>query len=83
MGMQLDLGTALFADKGFEETPSLKRSNAFDIVAKNTMASGRCRPSRYFRLLVFSGPNAEAWLDRIMASRLPNRDVPGSPRCKP
>ena len=63
-----------FADKGFEETPTLKRSNAFDIVGEE------CRTVREtcgilditgFSRYEVTGPNATAWLDKMMASRLP------------
>ena len=74
-GCSWDLEVPLyFAEKGFEETPSLKRSNAFDIVAKECQGVrdgvGLLDISGFSRFEV-SGPNAEAWLDRIMASRLP------------
>ena len=63
-----------FAEKGFEEIPSLRRSNAFDIVGEE------CRQVREgvgiiditgFSRYGVSGPNAEAWLDQLMASKLP------------
>jgi dimethylglycine dehydrogenase len=63
-----------FAPKGFEETPTLRRSNAFDIVGEE------CRRVRAgvgildisgFSRYEVSGPNAERWLDRLVASRLP------------
>ena len=63
-----------FAEKGFEEIPSLRRSNAFDIVGEE------CRQVREgvgiiditgFSRYGVSGPNAEAWLDQMMASKLP------------
>ena len=74
-GCSWDLEVPLyFAEKGFEETPSLKRSNAFNIVAKECQGVrkgvGLLDISGFSRFEV-SGPNAEAWLDRIMASRLP------------
>ena len=74
-GCSWDLEVPLyFAEKGFEETPSLKRSNAFDIVAKECKAVregvGLLDISGFSRFEV-SGPNAEAWLDKIMASKLP------------
>ena len=63
-----------FAEKGFEEMPSLKRSNTFDIVAKECKAVregvGLLDISGFSRFEV-TGPNAEAWLDKIMASKLP------------
>ena len=74
-GCSWDLEVPLyFAEKGFEETPSLKRSNAFDIVAKECKAVregvGLLDISGFSRFEV-TGPNAEAWLDKIMASKLP------------
>ncbi|MGB7241746.1 MAG: FAD-dependent oxidoreductase [Sulfitobacter sp.] len=63
-----------FAPDGFEETPSLKRSNAFDIVAKECKAAretvGLLDISGFSRFEV-SGAGAERWLNRIMASKLP------------
>ena len=65
-----------FAEKGFEEIPSLRRSNAFDIVAEE------CRQVRSgvgvldisgFSRYEVSGPGAQAWLDHIMAGRLPGK----------
>ena len=83
-GVSWDLETPLyFAPKGFEETPTLKRSNAFEIVGDE------CRHVREnvglldisgFSRYEVSGPNAEAWLDRIMASKLPG---PGRARLAP
>lgn len=72
-----------FADPGFEEEWTLRRSNAFDIVGEE------CRRVRsgvgildiagYGRYEV-TGPNAEAWLDRLVAGRLPG---PGQIRLTP
>ncbi len=74
-GASWDLEVPLyFAPKGFAETPTLKRSNAHDIVAEE------CRVIREgvgllditgFSRFEVTGPNAEAWLDQIMASKLP------------
>ena len=74
-GCSWDLEVPLyFAEKGFEETPSLKRSNAFDIVAKECKGVregvGLLDISGFSRFEV-TGTNAEAWLDRVMASKLP------------
>ncbi|HCP18224.1 MAG TPA: hypothetical protein DIT62_03030, partial [Alphaproteobacteria bacterium] len=59
-----------FAPEGFCETPSLKRSNAFDIVGDECRAVrsgvGLLDISGFSRFEV-SGANAEAWLNRIMA----------------
>ncbi len=72
-----------FAERGFEEIPSLHRSNAHDIVGDE------CRQTRDgvgildiagFSRYEVSGPNAEAWLDRMMAGKLPG---PGRIRLSP
>ena len=72
-----------FAPEGFEETPSLKRSNAHDIVG------AECRAVREevgllditgFSRYEVTGPRAEEWLDRLMASKLPG---PGRARLAP
>ncbi len=68
---------------GFSETATLKRSNAFDIVAAECHATrrsvGLLDISGFSRFEV-SGPGARVWLDRIMASRLPE---PGRARLAP
>ena len=74
-GCSWDLEVPLyFAPQGFAETPSLKRSNAFDIVG------AECRAVREkvgllditgFSRFEVSGPHAEAWLAKIFATRLP------------
>ena len=73
----------LFAPPGFEETPALKRSNAFPIVAEECEAVrervGLVDISGFSRFEV-SGPGAKDWLDRVMASRLP---APGRARLAP
>ena len=65
-----------FAPAGFVETPSLHRSNAHDIVGAECRATrdkaGLIDISGFSRFEV-TGPNARAWLDRIMASKLPAR----------
>ncbi len=83
-GVSWDLETPLyFAPRGFEETPTLKRSNAFEIVGEE------CRHVRTkvgllditgFSRYQVSGPNAAGWLDRLMASKLP---APGRARLAP
>ncbi|MBF9049430.1 FAD-dependent oxidoreductase [Roseobacter sp. HKCCD9010] len=83
-GVSWDLEVPLyFAPKGFEETPTLKRSNAHDIVAEECRAIregvGLLDITGFSRYEV-TGPNAEAWLDRIMASKLP---APGRARLAP
>lgn len=59
----------------FVETPSLRRSNAFDIVAKECeavrTAAGLLDISAYARYEI-TGPNARAWLDRLLACALPD-----------
>jgi len=83
-GQSWDLEVPLyFAPQGFEETPTLKRSNAFDIVAAECKATreavGLLDISAFSRYEV-SGPNAEAWLDKMMASKLPK---PGRAKLAP
>ncbi|MBT3141682.1 glycine cleavage system protein T [Phaeobacter gallaeciensis] len=83
-GTSWDLEVPLyFAPQGFEETPSLKRSNAFDIVAEE------CRVIRNgvgllditgFSRFEVSGENSKGWLDEIMASKLPG---PGRAKLAP
>jgi dimethylglycine dehydrogenase len=74
-GVSWDLEIPLyFAPKGFEETPTLKRSNAHDIVGEECQVIrngvGLLDITGFSRFEV-SGPNAERWLDHIMASKLP------------
>ncbi len=74
-GQSWDLEVPLyFAEPGFEETPSLKRSNAFDIVAKECKAVrekvGLLDITGFSRFEV-SGDGAEDWLNTIFATRLP------------
>lgn len=63
-----------FAPQDFVEKPTLKRSNAFNIVAeecRNTRESvGLLDISAAARYEV-TGPNAEAWLNWILACKLP------------
>lgn len=72
-----------FAPPGFQETPTLKRSNVFDIVAKECRAVreqvGLLDISGFSRYEV-TGSGAESWLDGLMASRLPG---PGRARLAP
>ncbi|MEP4198702.1 MAG: FAD-dependent oxidoreductase [Aliishimia sp.] len=67
----------------FEETPTLKRSNAFEIVAQECKATreavGLLDISGFSRFEV-SGPNAQSWLNHIMASTLPK---PGRAKLAP
>ncbi|UWR22775.1 FAD-dependent oxidoreductase [Sulfitobacter sp. S190] len=74
-GQSWDLEVPLyFAPKGFEEQPSLKRSNAFDIVAAECKAVrdrvGLLDITGFSRFEV-SGEGAEDWLHSIFATRLP------------
>ncbi len=83
-GTSWDMETPLyFAPEGFTETPTLKRSNAHDIVAAECKAVreavGLLDISAFSRYEV-SGPNAEAWLDHVMASKLPE---PGRAKLAP
>lgn len=66
-----------FSPGGADETPGLRRSNAFAAVA------GECRAVRErvgvidlsgFAKLEVAGPDAGAFLDRVLANRLPRRD---------
>jgi dimethylglycine dehydrogenase len=72
-----------FAPDGFEEMPTLKRSNAHDIVAEECRRTregvGIIDTSGFSRFEV-RGPRAKAWLDRVMASKLPG---PGRARLAP
>ena len=74
-GVSWDLEVPLyFAPKGFKETPSLKRSNAFDLVAAECKAVrehvGLLDITGFSRFEI-SGAKAEKWLDRLLACRLP------------
>jgi dimethylglycine dehydrogenase len=70
----------MFGPKGFEETPTLKRSNAFSEVKKEVQAVrenvGLLDITGFSRYEI-SGSNAEKWLDYILATKLPN---PGKAR---
>ncbi|RUX26323.1 FAD-dependent oxidoreductase [Mesorhizobium sp. M2A.F.Ca.ET.042.01.1.1] len=65
---------AYFAPMGFREETTLKRSNAFDIVGDEVLqvrrAAGLVDTTAFSRYAV-SGPGAEAWLDKLLACRLP------------
>ena len=74
-GQSWDLEVPLyFAEPGFEEPPSLKRSNAFDIVARECKAVregvGLLDISGFSRFEV-SGDGAEDWLNTLFATKLP------------
>ncbi len=83
-GQSWDLEVPLyFAPEGFVETPTLKRSNAHPIVAEECRAVrggvGLLDITGFSRFEV-TGPGAEAWLDRMIASRLPG---PGRAKLAP
>ena len=73
----------MFGPDGFEETPTLKRSNAFEIVAQECRAVreqvGLLDISGFSRYQV-TGKDAGAWLDKLMAGRLP---APGRAKLAP
>ena len=84
-GVSWDLEVPLYfaPSKDFEENLTLKRSNAHDIVAaecKNARENVGMVDITGFSRYEVTGPNAEAWLDRIMASKLPG---PGRARLAP
>lgn len=64
-----------FAPSEFTETPTLKRSNAHNIVGEECLAVrtgvGLLDISGFSRYEV-AGPNAKDWLDRLTAGKLPN-----------
>ena len=74
---------AYFAPDGFEEAPTLRRSNAFDLVGQEVRAVreavGLLDISGFSRFRV-SGRGARAWLDRLLACQLPG---PGRVRLTP
>lgn len=65
---------AYFAPPGFEEEATLGRSNAEPLIAEEVeavrTAAGAYEIAQYARYEV-TGPGAEGWLDRLLASRLP------------
>ncbi|PBC11535.1 FAD-dependent oxidoreductase [Mesorhizobium sp. WSM3859] len=74
---------AYFAPMGFREETTLKRSNAFDIVGDEVLqvrrAAGLVDTTAFSRYVV-SGPSAEAWLDKLLACKLPR---PGRAKLAP
>lgn len=83
-GVSWDLEVPLyFAPQGFEEVPTLKRSNAHDLVGEECRAVragvGLVDTTGFSRFEV-SGPEAARWLDRLLACRLPG---PGRARLAP
>lgn len=72
-----------FAPPGFGEKPSLRRSNAFDLIgeeARRVREKAGLLDITGFSRYEVSGDGAEAWLDRIFASRL---SKPGRARLAP
>lgn len=83
-GQSWGLETPLyFAPQDFEENLTLKRSNAHEIVAAECQAVrervGLLDISAFSRFCV-SGPDAEQWLNKLMASKLP---APGRAKLAP
>ncbi len=72
-----------FAPRSFEEVPSLRRSNAFELVGNECRAlrssAGLIDTSGFARYEI-AGHKAEPWLDRLLACRLPG---PGRARLAP
>jgi len=70
----LYFATPDFGGEDFVETPTLKRSNAHEIVAAECKAVreavGMVDISGFSRYEI-SGPNAESWLNKLCATRLP------------
>lgn len=73
----------MFGPSGFAETPTLKRSNAFEHVAEECRAVreavGLLDITGFSRYKV-TGNDAEAWLNHVMAGRLPK---PGRAKLAP
>jgi len=72
-----------FANDGFKETPTLKRSNAFDLVgneARRIRESAGLIDTTGFSRFEVRGPKADGWLNRVFASKLPG---PGRARLAP
>ena len=83
-GVSWDMEVPLyFAPKGFVETPSLKRSNAFDLVGAECQAVresvGLLDISAFSRFEI-SGAGAESWLGYILAGKTPK---PGQVKLTP
>ena len=79
-GLEIPL---MFGPPGFQETPTLKRSNAFEIVAEECKAVretvGLLDITGFSRYEI-TGADAEAWLDKVLAGKLPK---PGRARLSP
>jgi dimethylglycine dehydrogenase len=70
-------------DPDFAETPSLRRSNAFDVVAaevRSTRAGVGLLDTTAFSRYEVAGPGARAWLDQLLAGVVPG---PGRIRLTP
>ena len=66
-----------FAPKGEEpyEIPSFRRSNAFDVIAEECRAVREAvglNEIHNFSKFEVAGPDAEAWLNHVLANRMPN-----------
>ncbi|MCP4820964.1 MAG: FAD-dependent oxidoreductase [Shimia sp.] len=78
-GHQFGLEVVNYFAEGDEprfETPSFRRSNAFDATARevNTVRQAvGINEVHNFGKYIVTGPNARAWLDRIMAGRIPKQ----------
>ncbi|MCM2562383.1 FAD-dependent oxidoreductase [Lutimaribacter sp. EGI FJ00015] len=62
------------ADEPRFETPSFRRSNAWDATAREVAAVRGCvgiNEVHNFGKYMVTGPGARAWLDRVMAGRIP------------
>ncbi|MDD9977035.1 MAG: FAD-dependent oxidoreductase [Boseongicola sp.] len=76
-GVSWDLETPLYfaPSDDFEENLTLKRSNAHDIVAaecKNARENVGMVDITGFSRYEVTGPNAEAWLNKLLATKLPS-----------
>jgi len=84
-GVSYGLETPLYfaPSEDFVETPTLKRSNAFEIVAaecRNVRENVGLLDISGFSRFAVAGADAEAWLDHVLASKLP---APGRARLAP
>ncbi len=76
-GAQYGLEVVNYFAQGDEpryETPSFRRSNAWDATAREVKAVRQAvgiNEVHNFGKYLVTGPNARAWLDRIMAGRIP------------
>ncbi len=73
-GLEIPL---LFGPKNFKEIPSLKRSNAFEIVKKehlNVRENAGILDSSGFSRFEIKGPGAEMWLNQLLATDIPSNN---------